>query len=116
MPNIYSGTMPTKAIRTQQITECVTAVAKFCETDPIKVMTAFSSTDPKIKNARNLLWHHFHQCGLSFHAIGRIWKLSETHIQKRVKQGSIRILPEELLLLKTLPRIHSSLDITPAIL
>lgn len=105
-------TTPTKATRSQQIAKCIEIVAKYFNVDPIKVMTAFSNPSKGISHARNLIWYHLHECGMAYHAIGRIWKLSETTIQKRARQGSIALSPEDILILKTLPRISTSLTIS----
>lgn len=102
---------PTKQQRSKEIAECVSKISSYYGIDPMKVMTAFSNKCNRISEARNLLWFHLHDCGMSYDAIGRIWKLSCDHIAKRVKQGSITLLPDDLLLLKTLPRISSTLEI-----
>lgn len=102
---------PAKALRSQQIAQCVELVSAHFNVDPRSVLTAFARKSMGITASRNLLWHHLHACGMSFNALSRIWKLSADHITRSARDGRIRMLPEEAALLKTLPRLDTTLDI-----
>lgn len=105
---------PAKHLRAQQILKCVELVAAHFEVEHEKVLTAFAPKTPGISSARALLWHHLHQCGMSFNAMSRIWKLSTDHISKEARNGRIRMLPEEAELLAALPMVENTLDIRTA--
>tara|TARA_R110000868_G_scaffold51318_4_gene162887 strand:- start:737 stop:1054 length:318 start_codon:yes stop_codon:yes gene_type:complete len=98
--------------KAQQIEACLVAVSKYYHTDPVKVLTSFCANGAATRKARCLLWYHMHDCGMSYHQIGRIFgNLSIDHVTKRAKQGMMSMNEEDRMLLKTLPRIETTLDI-----
>ena len=105
----------TKTTRSNQIAECISTVAKYFNVDPIKVLTSFAPKNPDVARARIIVWHHLHRSGMSFAAIAKIFgKLSPENVSRRVKYGMLSVSEEESLLLKTLPKIETSVEIFKA--
>ena len=103
------------SIKSQQIETCLVAVSKYYDADPVKVLTSYCANGAATRQARGLLWYHMHDCGMSYHQIGRIFgNLSVDHVSKRAKEGKMRMNEETRLLVKTLPRIDTTLDFAEA--
>jgi hypothetical protein len=104
-----------KTTRAAQIAATIEAVSKYFSVDPGKVLTSFAPKNQDVARARILVWHHLHRSGLSFAAIARIFgKLSPDNVSRRVKYGMLAVTSEESLLLSTLPKIETSLEIRKA--
>lgn len=105
----------TKTNRAQQIADSIEIVAKYFNADSNRVLTSFAPKNPNVARARIIIWHHLHACGLSFWTIGRIFGgLSADNVQRRTKQGVLRMTEEVHLMLATLPPISNSLKISKA--
>lgn len=104
-----------KNTRAAQIAATIEVVAKYFNVDANKVLTSFAPKNPDVARARILVWYHLHRCGMSFAAIARIFgKLSADNVSRRVKYGILAMTSEESLLLATLPKIETSLEIVRA--
>jgi len=101
-----------KTTRSQQIAAVIETVAKYYNVDAGKVLTSFAPKNPDVVRARVLVWHHLHKGGMSFLNIGRIFGgLSVDNVQRRTKQGAASLTAEDVLLLATLPRIQTTIEI-----
>ena len=104
-----------KTTRAAQIATTIEIVAKYFNVDPNKVLTSFAPKNPDVARARIIVWHHLHRSGMSFAAIAKIFgKLSPENVSRRVKYGMLTVSAEESLLIKTLPKIETSLEIVKA--
>ena len=108
-----------KNTRALQIVETIEIVAKYFSVDPEKVVTAFAPKNQAVARARILVWYHLHKCGMSFESIGRIHRknraeqaLSADNVSRRVRYGVLSLSEEDQLILATLPRIQTSLQIS----
>lgn len=101
-----------KNTRALQIVETIEIVAKYFSVDANKVLTSFAPKNPDVARARILVWYHLHKCGMSFAAIARLFgKLSADNVSRRVKYGMLAMTGEESILLATLPKIETTLEI-----
>lgn len=108
-------TTPTKSTRAQEIAETIEIVAKYFSVDANKVLTSFAPKNQDVSRARILVWYHLHKCGMSFGSIARVFgKLSPDNVARRVRYGVLSLSDEDQLVLATLPRIQTTLEISPA--
>ena len=108
-------TTPTKSTRAQEIAQTIEAVSKYFSVDANRVLTSFAPKNQDVARARILVWYHLHKCGLSFAAIARIFgKLSPDNVARRVKYGVLSLSDEDQMMLATLPRITTTVDIFKA--
>jgi hypothetical protein len=107
-PTNQTNTM-TKA---KQIEAVIIAVSKYHGLDPVSVLKSFSSTVKPMVRARLIIWYHMYQCGMSFDAIARVFKLSCETVQKSITLKKSSLTEEEMILIATLPKIENSIQLT----
>jgi hypothetical protein len=104
-----------KATRSLEIAKIIEIVAKYFSVDPHKVLTSFAPKNQSVARARILVWYHLHRSGLSFAAIARIFgKLSPDNVARRVKYGVLSLSGEDQMMLATLPKLTTSVEISKA--
>ena len=102
-----------KTTRAGQIAECIEIVARYYAVSPDRVLKSFAPKCNQTVKARTLVWYHMHKCGMSFGTIGRIFGgLSVGNVQRRAKYGTLALSDEDRMLLATLPRIETTIQIT----
>lgn len=102
--------MTPKQTRAATLAECIELIAAHFECDPVRVFSSFNRPGEAVKSARNLLWYHMHDCGMSYYAIARIFKLSDAHIARSARQGMLRLMDDDREVLARLPRIANTLE------
>ena len=100
--------------RQLQIAKCINAVARYYGVSASKVYESRYSKNPLCHKARVVLWNHLHQSGMTNHEIASAFKLTYDNVQKHTKAGKSGMTPEDLMLMKTLPTIDTTLDFAEA--
>lgn len=67
---------------------------------------------PRVKIARECLWHHFHACGMSWRAIGRIWNRSVHSLTEGARMVTLKLEEPDRAMMDRLPQIPTTLEIT----
>jgi hypothetical protein len=106
--------MTPKQNRAAELAACIEPIAAHFGCDPVRLFSSFNRPGEAVKNARNLLWYHMHDCGMSYYAIARIFKLSDTHVARSARQGMLRLSDADREVLARVPRISNTLEFVGA--
>ena len=101
--------------RKLEIAKCINAVAAYFGVSAKALYVSRYSKNKLHLKARVLIWYHLHKSGMSYSEIASEFNLGYDNVQKNTKQGSALLTEEDMMLMKTLPTIETTLKITPAI-
>ena len=105
-------TKPTKQERAEVILQCAKTIAAYYETTTMLLLSPVSYKAKEIQDARNAFVYHLHACGMSRAAIGRILQRSTDCVERRRAVGVKAMNGDDFDMIRSLPRIPSSLVIT----
>lgn len=103
---------PTKAERAAAIVQSAEIISRHYGIKPEKLFVEVQSKSPVVREARGLLIHHLHTCGMSYVAIGKIIGRSCDSCQRFHTHAKIRMMDEDRALLAKLPAIPNTLQIS----
>lgn len=96
--------MSTKSAKAEAIAKCIGMAAAYFQTTPERILGVhFHGNDNQ--DARHLLWHHFHACGMSYETIAKMFGRAVPGVQRGARQGVIRMMGEDRQLLESMPKI-----------
>ena len=98
--------------RQVEIAKCINAVARYYGVSASMVYGSRYAKDQLCHKARVVVWHHLNECGMTYYHIAAEFKMTYNNVQKHVKKGRYRLTEEDLMLIKTLPLIETTLDIS----
>lgn len=102
---------PTKTTRSQEIARCFAIVAKEYDVSPFDIQTKSLACRGAIQECRRLLAYHLHDCGMSYKAIGKLWKAGEESTRENARHAHLFMTGPKVLLLERLPRLTTSVEI-----
>lgn len=102
-----------KIARAEQIIQCGEIIAKHFNVPIANVLGRAIQIPNADREARQVLWMHLHGCGLSYAAIGRIFDRSAEHVEKNARLMRARLMPEDVEMFESLPKVKNSLRISP---
>ena len=105
-------TTTTKTARAEAIAKCANIIGKYCNVDPQKMFTGSQTKSVAVREARALLICHLYREGMSFLAIGRLFRRSEDHVRRAQFHGIKRLVEDDHKMLESLPSIPNTLNIS----
>jgi chromosomal replication initiation ATPase DnaA len=98
--------MTAKKSRSDTILKCLRAVADYYGIEPTKVLDRNQMhPSKKAMAARDVMYYHLRECGMEYHAIGRIFGRAEDTVRKGASRGVCRLMGEDRYMMENLPRI-----------
>jgi hypothetical protein len=105
--------MTHKETKAEAIALCIAKVARHFDVDAVKLGSSVDARGQKMQIARQALYYHLHACGMSWRAIGKIWKRSVYSVEEGARVGFLRMDETDRFMLTSLPKIPTTLDISP---
>lgn len=107
-------TPPTKQERAAAILQCAHIIAEHFGTTADKLLSPVAYRKKGIMDARIVFAYHLHKCGISIESIARMLSRSVYSTDEKARQGVIFLMGKDREMIESLPRIPSSLVITPS--
>ncbi|MEI6177670.1 MAG: hypothetical protein WCS43_12325 [Verrucomicrobiota bacterium] len=94
-----------KKARALAIATTIHTVCRHFEVDPAHVLTSHTKKKHPDHNARRIIYHHLHSCGMHKMQIARIFGRSQTSVHDGLRYAHFNLIDRHRLLLEKLPKI-----------
>ena len=104
-----------KLTKANAIAICAKAIGNHVGVRADRVASRAETKAKDILEARSLLIYHLYDCGMSYAAIGRLMNRSIANVREREAVGAVLCMnPDTMACMESLPRIPTTLLITPS--
>lgn len=101
-----------KTRKSEAIAQCLIMASRHFGTTPKDVLTGSMCKRGPIRETRQLLAYHLHECGMSYKAIGKLWGASEEWTYRAARHAALFLVSPNYRLIHEMPAIETSLAIS----